>query len=611
MMRLALPLLCDARLAAASLALALVAVPLVPATVAAQVDGEGVYVEWCAGCHGEDGTGNGPAANTMLPRPRDFTLALYQVRTTATGELPTDADMLKVIDQGMPGTAMPGWEDVLTQGERLALVDYLKTFSRFFQGEAPAKLEFSRATRGTDEAIARGREVYETIVECWRCHGQEGRGDGESAATLSDDAGFPIFAADLTANWTFNGGGSVEEIYRVLRTGLDGTPMPAFSEIADVITDDDLWGIAHYVRSLSPEEFPEVREVVSAKRIIGGTVPETLSDEAWQAVEAIYVPLVGQIVVKPRWFNPRVRGVWVQALHDGQELALLVSWTDPSASPDPDWADFGQRMIETMGPGDEGAATASGAPDQLVVQFPVTLSDGMERPYFLQGDTRRPTNTWTWRSDVPDAFESIARGMGTAVPQPDGEQHVRAEAEHSDGEWRVLFVRSLDTGGAEDLVFPVGQTVPVAFQAWDGDNGESGNQGAVSTWYFLFLEQPTPMSVYVAPPIALVLTLLFGLLVIRQAQWEASGASAGITRRLPRFRLTKSVELAFGMGVGVAWLGMAFAAYRSASAGWDAGHSDLGVWWTVIAGFLAIAGLSAMIGTWIHTRPNDVRRQHD
>jgi len=198
--------------------------------------------------------------------------------------------------------------------------------------------------------------------------------------------------------------------------------------------------------------------------------------------------------------------------------------------------------------------------------------------------------------------------MGTAVPQPDGEQHVTAEARHSDGEWQVLFRRSLDTGGAEDLVLPVGQAVPVAFQAWDGDNGESGNQGAVSTWYFLFLEQPTPISVYVAPPIALVLTLLFGLLVIRQAQSATSGAGAEAARRLPRFRLTKSVERAFGMGVGVAWLGMAYGAYRNASLGWDAGHSDLGFWWTVIAGILAIAGFSALIGTWIHTRPSEGRR---
>ena len=608
-MRIPLPLLCAWRGPAACVAVALSMVVLTPVSAEAQVDGEAVYNEWCAGCHGEDGTGNGVAAHTMLPRPRDFTLALYQVRTTTTGALPTDADMLKVIDEGMPGTAMPGWEDVLTQEERLALVDHLKTFSRFFQGDAPEQLEFSSATRGTDEAIASGQEVYQT-VECWRCHGQQGRGDGESAPTLNDDTGFPIYAADLTENWTFNGGGSVEEIYRVLRTGLDGTPMPTFADIVDagVITDEQLWGLAHYVRSLSPEETPEVREVVSARRITGATVPETVSDEAWQDVEPIYVPLVGQIVVKPRWFNPRVGGVWVQALHDGQELALLVSWTDPSLSPDPEWADFAQQIIESMGPGDEGAATAPGEPDQLVVQLPTTLSDGMERPYFLQGDARRPTNTWTWQSDVSDAVESIARGMGTAVPQPDGEQHVTAEARHSDGEWKVLFRRSLDTGGAEDLVLPVGQTVPVAFQAWDGDNGESGNQGAVSTWYFLFLEQPTPISVYVAPPIALVLTLLFGLLVNRQAQSATSGAGAEAARRLPRFRLTKSVERAFGTGVGVAWLGMAYGAYRNASLGWDAGHSDLGFWWTVIAGLLAIAGFSALIGTWIHTRPSEGRR---
>ena len=59
------------------------------------------------------------------------------------------------------------------------------------------------------------------------------------------------------------------------------------------------------------------------------------------------------------------------------------------------------------------------------------------------------------------------------------------------------------------------------------------------------------------------------------------------------------------MGVGVVWLGMAYLALRTGSAGWDAGHSDLGFWWTVIAGFLAIAGLGALIGTWIHTQPAD------
>ena len=575
--------------------------PFVPADLSAQVDGEVVYNQWCAGCHGEDGAGAGPAANTMLPRPRDFTLALYQVRTTSSGELPTDADMLKVINEGMPGTAMPGWEEVLTEAERLALVDYLKTFSRFFQGDPPTPLDFGRATSGGEDAIARGEEVYQT-VECWRCHGQQGRGDGESAPTLNDDAGFPIVAADLTENWRFNGGGEVEEIYRVLRTGLDGTPMPTFSDIVDagVITDEDLWSLAHYVRSLSPEDEPEVREVVTAKLLTDTPLPQTVEDIVWEEAEAFYVPLAGQIIIKPRWFNPRVDAVWVQAVHDGRELALLVSWGDPSESPDTLWTDFGGQVVTTMGSEDEGAATGSGTADQLVVQFPQQLSEGQERPYFLQGDTRRPAYTWTWQSDIAGAFESIARGMGTAARQPDSEQHVRATAQHADGQWKVLFVRPLDTGGAEDLALTAGQAVPMAFQAWDGDNGESGSQGAVSTWYFLVLGQPTPVAVYVAPPVALALTLLFGLLVVRQAQvgsgmWREPDAAARAKRAAKRKQLA-------GMGVGVIWLGMAFGSYQNSRAGWEAGYADLGFWWAIIGGLLAIAGLGALIGTWIHTR---------
>ncbi|HCK90148.1 MAG TPA: hypothetical protein DHW54_03135 [Gemmatimonadetes bacterium] len=573
----------------------------IPGNATAQVDGQVVYDQWCAGCHGEDGAGEGPAANTMLPRPRDFTLALYQVRTTGSGQLPTDEDILKVINDGMPGTAMPGWEDVLTEAEILALVDYLKTFSRFFQGDPPTPLDFGRATSGGEDAIARGEEVYQT-VECWRCHGQQGRGDGESAPTLNDDTGFPIFTADLTENWRFNGGGEVEEIYRVLRTGLDGTPMPTFSDIVDagVITDEDLWSLAHYVRSLSPEEEPSVEEVVTARLLTDTPLPQTIEDVVWEETERFYVPLSGQIVVQPRWFNPRVDAVWVQAVHDGQELALLVSWGDPSESPDTLWTEFGSQVVATMSSEDQGAATSSGTADQLVVQFPQELSEGQERPYFLQGDTRRPAYTWTWQSDVGGAFESIARGIGTAARQPDAEQHVRATAQHADGQWKVLFVRPLDTGGAEDLALTAGQAVPMAFQAWDGDNGESGSQGAISTWYFLVLGQPTPVAVYVAPPVALALTLLFGLLVVRQAQvgsgmWQEPDAAARAKRSAQKRKLA-------GMGVGVIWLGMAFGAYQNSRAGWETGYADLGFWWAIIGGLLAIAGLGALIGTWIHTR---------
>src|SRR5687768_7221107 len=52
--------------------------------------GKATYDKWCAGCHGLTGDGNGPGAAYMLPRPRDFTKGTYQIRTTASGELPTE-----------------------------------------------------------------------------------------------------------------------------------------------------------------------------------------------------------------------------------------------------------------------------------------------------------------------------------------------------------------------------------------------------------------------------------------------------------------------------------------------------------------------------------------
>ena len=81
-----------------SLALALAfALPVAAAAQQpAAAPGKATYEKWCAGCHGLDGKGKGPAANWMLPRPRDFTQALYQIRTTVSGGLPTDADIRHV-----------------------------------------------------------------------------------------------------------------------------------------------------------------------------------------------------------------------------------------------------------------------------------------------------------------------------------------------------------------------------------------------------------------------------------------------------------------------------------------------------------------------------------
>src|SRR5256714_10818966 len=171
--------------------------------------GKQVYVKWCAGCHGDNGAGDGEAAKRMVPPPRDFTgNALYQIRSTPSGQLPLDADLLRSIDEGLPGTAMPAWKTRLSDRQRRDVLAYIKAFSPYFADttQRPQPIAFGKAPSGGTDALKVGRQFYDSIG-CRKCHGDQGRGDGPSAPTLKDDARFPIFAADLHQSWRVRGGG--------------------------------------------------------------------------------------------------------------------------------------------------------------------------------------------------------------------------------------------------------------------------------------------------------------------------------------------------------------------------------------------------------------------
>jgi len=488
--------------------------------------GKVVYQKWCAGCHGDNGAGDGPGARHMIPPPRDFTGAIYQIRSTPSGQLPTDADLLRSIDEGLFGTAMPGWKSRLSDRQRRDVLAYIKTFSTFFADttQRPQPIAFGSPPGGggSAEALRVGRQFYDSIG-CRKCHGDQGRGDGPSAPTLKDDAQHPIFAANLHENWRFNGGGTVEDIYHRLRTGLDGTPMPSFSDLLEqkFLTDEQLWRIAQYVRSLSPKEAPVVRDVIHAP--LAKTLPHAPDDSAWTAVDVYWFPLVGQVVHKERWFAPAVTGVWVKAVHTADSIALRVVWDDRSESPDTSWLTFVGRVFKTLEPDDSTREPPAAWPDQLIVQFPVSIPSGMERPYFLMGSSSAPVYQWRWSSAARtaavaglargiDRFDLLAGGSGPA-----------AQAVYDHGQWRVVLTRALaSTDTASQLPFRTGRAIPVAFFASDGSNGEHGSRMAISTWYFLALDEPVPARVFISPVLAMMLTLGLGMLVVWRAQQKTS-----------------------------------------------------------------------------------------
>ena len=216
---------------------------------AARRTGRRVYEANCAVCHGAAGGGNGAAASMFLTRPRDFRSGVFKFRSTPSGSLPTDQDLLRTVTYGLRWTGMIGRPD-LTESERIAVVDYIKTFSPRFATEKPApSINVAAEPRRTAALVAQGKSFFRD-AGCVSCHGENGRGDGSSAADMKDDWGWPIRPGDLT--WRpLKRGNSLEQIYLTVATGISGTPMPAFG---DALDPNQIWSVIHYMESFVPAE---------------------------------------------------------------------------------------------------------------------------------------------------------------------------------------------------------------------------------------------------------------------------------------------------------------------------------------------------------------------
>jgi cytochrome c oxidase cbb3-type subunit I/II len=210
-------------------------------------EGKALYQRRCLGCHGENGDGKGPAAIFFTTKPRNFRDGIFKLRSTPSGSLPTDADLYRTITMGIPGTAMPPWHE-LTEKDRWFVIQYVKTFSDRWKEERPEpSIEIPPEPPSTPESVARGKEFFQQM-KCAECHGEDGKGNGPSAETLRDNWGNPIKPYDFTRGGFLKSGPTPQDLYKAFSTGLDGTPMPSFS---DYLTPEQRWDLVHYVESLS------------------------------------------------------------------------------------------------------------------------------------------------------------------------------------------------------------------------------------------------------------------------------------------------------------------------------------------------------------------------
>jgi cytochrome c oxidase cbb3-type subunit I/II len=101
-------------------------------------------------------------------------------------------------------------------------------------------------------------------MQCSSCHGIRGQGDGPSSSTLMDDFKNKILPTDLTNASDFKFGRSLLDIFRIFSTGLNGTPMPSYSQ---TLNETDRWDLANYVWSLQ-----------NADQYMDGVAADSLAD---------------------------------------------------------------------------------------------------------------------------------------------------------------------------------------------------------------------------------------------------------------------------------------------------------------------------------------------
>ncbi len=193
--------------------------------------GRQVYNHYCVGCHGPQGKGQGPAAQRLITKPRDFTKGIYKFRSTDSGSLPLEIDLYRTITRGLSRVSMPGFP-LMAEHDKLAVIQYIKSFYRRWDQEkhhrkkifvppAPADLD-------TPQRVARGNIVY-IAMQCGKCHGSDGAGTGATQTQYVDAWGNPQKAFDFTLG-KLKGGDDPEDIYRTFHTGLRSV-MPSYGGV--------------------------------------------------------------------------------------------------------------------------------------------------------------------------------------------------------------------------------------------------------------------------------------------------------------------------------------------------------------------------------------------
>ncbi|MCF6178381.1 MAG: c-type cytochrome [Geopsychrobacter sp.] len=200
--------------------------------------GKQLYMRFCQSCHAADGDGRGVLQPNLANFPRAFTgNADYFKRLSPE-------QMRRSIDQGIPGTSMPGYGKLVDPVARDRVIALI--YQAFIGGAESDKAALDELVLPDSPLPAAARIDDLFNARCRRCHGIAGTGVGPEALRHKP------MPRNLT-NKRYFGRLSDQEIARILFDGVPGTAMPAFR---DQLTSQEIWGLVGKIRTLSRTSIP-------------------------------------------------------------------------------------------------------------------------------------------------------------------------------------------------------------------------------------------------------------------------------------------------------------------------------------------------------------------
>ncbi|MBT5376891.1 MAG: nitrite oxidoreductase, gamma subunit (modular protein), partial [Nitrospinaceae bacterium] len=333
------------------------------------------------------------------------------------------------------------------------------------------------------------------------------RGDGPIADELYDIWDHRIFIYDLTDPNTYKFGFDKIDLYRILTTGIAGTPMKSYNHLQDA----ERWDLASYIdSSIRKEEFkPAQYETDLSTHRVEQEIDMEPDNPLWENVP---VQNIHTIPLNAR--RDPIDQIQFQSVMNDEGIAFRLVWEDSQA--------------------DRTSSRHQDFKDAIAMEFALgevlLHKHGHNEPFFGMGNRGKVVNIWQWRADWQTEIETKekleyatkgidldtmifggevnpvdalnpfrevpveelnAEGFGTLTPQPQTKQNILGKGVWKDGKWSVVFFRTLDSLNKWDIKFRRKNPVLVAFAIWDGKHQDRNGRKVISMWQRLkVLESP-------------------------------------------------------------------------------------------------------------------------